>query len=486
MEIKNNEKLTETLVINKVPSKKIYNQMVKQGLINNDELYIITDSNNDYYKYTFTAINNQSSFTIPFDYEDSETLNVFYNGILMINNLNYRISDKKIQLIDFVTNADDTITVMGIEGPISIDITEQVNTINSGLNQITTRTQQSLETLRSATIAFKDELKQGKDHYLEEITHLGDTYCQDLDERISKIPTDMSQALYKDSKNIMLTGSSLTMYNNYTPTADMDVSTKKYVDTAIENNKLPTTVVQSDITNTFTTGKITMDASYTPTADGDLIDKKYLEMIIKKTIPTSAKEPILFEQNGTFNPADYDLKIGDKLYVVCIGGGGGGSNNSYLSSTGTAAGGSTVGGDYGCGGRGHDSGSAEMLGFNDRYEYVFIPAGGGGGSGYLEKNIITLTSLDPIPITIGNGGGVGSSGGATKFGSYITADGGKPGSAGWASATSTNNSTPGTGGAGGHVGGVTAGGAGWTVKAYTQVDSSGALNKGSGAIFIWY
>ena len=58
----------------------------------------------------------------------------------MINNLNYRISDKKIQLIDFVTNADDTITVMGIEGPISIDITEQVNTINSGLNQITTST----------------------------------------------------------------------------------------------------------------------------------------------------------------------------------------------------------------------------------------------------------------------------------------------------------------------------------------------------------
>ena len=87
---------------------------------------------------------------------------------------------------------------------------------------------------------------------------------------------------------------------------------------------------------------------------------------------------------------------------------------------------------------------------------------------YNEINGIgTLTSLDPIPITIGNGGGVGSSGGVTKFGSYITADGGKPGSAGWASAASTNNSTPGTGGAGGHVGGVTTGGAGWTVKAYT-------------------
>ena len=66
MEIKNNEKSFDSLIINKVPSKKIYNQMAEQGLINNDELYIITNSNNDYYKYTFTAINNQSSFTKPY------------------------------------------------------------------------------------------------------------------------------------------------------------------------------------------------------------------------------------------------------------------------------------------------------------------------------------------------------------------------------------------------------------------------------------
>lgn len=484
MEIKSNENLLDFLTINRIPSKKIYNQMAKQGLINDNELYIITNNNNDYYKYTFTAIDKQSSFTIPFDYEDSETLNVFYNGILMINNLNYKISDKKIQLIDFTANANDTITVMGIEGPISIDITDQVDTINSGLNQITTRTQQSLETLRSTTIAFEDELEQNKDNSIEEITNLGNTYCQDLDERISKIPTDMSQALYKDSKNIMLTGSSLTMYNNYTPTADMDVSTKKYVDTAIENNKLPTTVVQSDITNIFTTGKITMATSYAPTADGDLIDKKYLEMIIKKTIPTSAKEPILFETSGTFNPADYDLKIGDKLYVVCIGGGAGGGNYSGLDA-GTAAGGSTVGGDYGCGGKGHDSGYVTMQASSGAYRDVYVPAGGGGGSGYLEKNTIILTSLDSITITIGTGGGIGSAGGVTKFGSFITANGGQPGSSGYASANSSTSRT-GTGGPGGHSGSVTAGGAGWTVKAYTQVDSSGALNKGSGAVFIWY
>lgn len=53
MEIKNNEKLTETLVINKVPSKKIFNQMiesedivarelVKQNVI--DSCFILSDN----------------------------------------------------------------------------------------------------------------------------------------------------------------------------------------------------------------------------------------------------------------------------------------------------------------------------------------------------------------------------------------------------------------------------------------------------------
>ena len=49
MEIKNNEKLTETLVINKVPSKKIFNQMIEQGLVNDDELYVITDNETPFY-----------------------------------------------------------------------------------------------------------------------------------------------------------------------------------------------------------------------------------------------------------------------------------------------------------------------------------------------------------------------------------------------------------------------------------------------------
>lgn len=33
----------------------------------------------------------------------------------------------------------------------------------------------------------------------------------------------------------------------------------------------------------------------------------------------------IFTSSGTFNPADYGLKVGDNLHIVCVGGGGGGS-----------------------------------------------------------------------------------------------------------------------------------------------------------------
>ena len=94
MEIKNNEKLTETLVINKVPSKKIFNQMIEQGLVNDDELYVITDNETPFYKYNIKCKKGQSSFTIPFDLENTETINIYYNGLLMINEINYQIKNK--------------------------------------------------------------------------------------------------------------------------------------------------------------------------------------------------------------------------------------------------------------------------------------------------------------------------------------------------------------------------------------------------------
>lgn len=124
MEIKNNEKLAETLVINKVPSKKIYNQMIEQGLVNDDELYIITDNETPFYKYNIKCEEGQSSFTIPFDLENTETINVYYNGLLMINEVNYQIEDKTINLLGFTAAVNDYITIMGVQGAVAVEISE--------------------------------------------------------------------------------------------------------------------------------------------------------------------------------------------------------------------------------------------------------------------------------------------------------------------------------------------------------------------------
>ena len=116
MEIKNNEKLLDSLVINKVPSRKIYNQMVKQGKVNNDEIYIVNKEDDLPYKYSFIAQEGDTTFTFPFTVENPEDLNIFFNGILMTKNINYTIQDNKIKLLDFAASANDSIIVLNIRG----------------------------------------------------------------------------------------------------------------------------------------------------------------------------------------------------------------------------------------------------------------------------------------------------------------------------------------------------------------------------------
>ncbi len=124
MEIKNNEKSFDSLIINKVPSKKIFNQMIEQDIVNDDELYIITENETPFYKYNIKCEEGQSSFTIPFDLENTETINVYYNGLLMINEVNYQIEDKTINLLGFVAAANDYITIMGVQGAVAVEISE--------------------------------------------------------------------------------------------------------------------------------------------------------------------------------------------------------------------------------------------------------------------------------------------------------------------------------------------------------------------------
>lgn len=155
-------------------------------------------------KYTFTVTSaTQSTFTIPFDFEDSGALTVFYNGIMMKETENYTISGKTITLVGFNAEKDDYITVMGIEGVASINVDEKVAIIQKAVSDaettINTKVNKALST---------------------------------IDDKLATIPDDVTQAVYKNKSNIMTANGKITMDNSYTPNADGDIATKKYVDNA--------------------------------------------------------------------------------------------------------------------------------------------------------------------------------------------------------------------------------------------------------------
>lgn len=198
MEIKNNEKLLDSLVINKVPSRKIYNQMVKQGKVNNDEIYIVNKEDDLPYKYSFTAQEGDTTFTFPFTVENPEDLNIFFNGILMTKNINYIIQDNKIKLLDFAASANDSIIVLNIRG---IEPEEYLSDIVN-----------DLQIIKNDTI-------------------------QTINNKMNELPENMNEILLTSKNNIMTTGK-ITMDSTYTPSATGDLTNKKYVDQQIQNNKI--------------------------------------------------------------------------------------------------------------------------------------------------------------------------------------------------------------------------------------------------------
>lgn len=166
-------------------------------------------------KYTFTVTNaTQSTFTIPFDFEDSGALTVFYNGIMMKETENYTISGKTITLVGFNAEKDDYITVMGIEGVASINVDEKVAIIQEAVSNAETSIDNKVKTA-GTTINTK----------------VNDALTT-IDNKLATIPDDVTQAVYKNKSNIMTKNGKITMDSSYAPSADGDIATKKYVDSA--------------------------------------------------------------------------------------------------------------------------------------------------------------------------------------------------------------------------------------------------------------
>lgn len=136
-------------------------------------------------KYTFDVNADQTIFTIPFNFSDSSTLTIYYNGIMIQETENYTINGNTITLNGQKGEQGDFLTVMGIEGAAGINVDEDIVRIQTELNK-------ALEKINSST----------------------------------------ENLIYKNKSNIMTKDGKITMDNTYVPTADMDLATKKYVDNA--------------------------------------------------------------------------------------------------------------------------------------------------------------------------------------------------------------------------------------------------------------
>ena len=136
-------------------------------------------------KYTFGVNADQTVFTIPFNFSDSSTLTLYYNGIMIQETENYTINGNTITLNGWKGEQGDFLTVMGIEGAAGVNVDEDIVRIQTELNK-------ALEKINSST----------------------------------------ENLIYKNKSNTMTADGRIIMDNSYVPTADMELATKKYVDNA--------------------------------------------------------------------------------------------------------------------------------------------------------------------------------------------------------------------------------------------------------------
>lgn len=156
-------------------------------------------------RFTFTATANQSTFTIPFDFGDSSALTVYYNGIMMKETDNYTVSGKVITLTGFTAEAGDYLTVMGIEGAVAIDYGKEAEEAIKQIQAVKTSAINEINTIKTDTI-------------------------NEINDVVAGLPQDLSSIMNTNKTNTMAANGKITMDSTYSPSANGDVATKKYVD----------------------------------------------------------------------------------------------------------------------------------------------------------------------------------------------------------------------------------------------------------------
>lgn len=167
-------------------------------------------------RFTFTATAGQSTFTIPFDFEDSSALTIYYNGIMMKETDNYTVSGKVITLAGFTAEASDYLTVMGIEGAAAIDYGKEAADAIAQINA----------TKESATT----EINSVKTSATNEINTVKTNAINDINDLVANLPSDTTSLMFINKINTMAANGKITMASTYSPSDSGDIATKKYVD----------------------------------------------------------------------------------------------------------------------------------------------------------------------------------------------------------------------------------------------------------------
>ena len=178
-------------------------------------------------RFTFTATANQSTFTIPFDFEDSSALTVYYNGIMMKETDNYTVSGKDITLVGFTAEAGDYLTVMGIEGAAAIDFGQEAANAIAQMNTAKTEAITAINNIKSQA---STEINTVKSQASTEINTVKSNAITEINNLVATLPSDTSSIMFLNKTNTMTANGKITMDSTYTPSANGDVATKKYVD----------------------------------------------------------------------------------------------------------------------------------------------------------------------------------------------------------------------------------------------------------------
>lgn len=205
--------------------------MKDQNLINENELYLVDGSEID--KYTFTATAGQNTFTIPFEFDGSSSLTLYYNGVMMKENDNYTIAGNVITLVDWTAEEGDYITVMGIQGAAAIDFAKDADKY---MKQMEDKATEVKTDLTSTATTAKNDITSTASASKTEINTIVSTGKNDLNNLIDTLPDNWNNVMDKNSANVMGANGKITMDNSYVPSGDNDIITKKYVNNYIKEN----------------------------------------------------------------------------------------------------------------------------------------------------------------------------------------------------------------------------------------------------------